>query len=74
MGEFALVLFCTAGVEKKKKVNTIHLIFSWYSRSGAVAHPYPEEPDAHVADASHRCDYKVHSNDCDQNVIQGKHL
>lgn len=32
-----MVLFCTAGVGKKEKVNTIHLIFSWYRRSGAVA-------------------------------------
>lgn len=38
------------------------------------AYPYPEEPDAHVANASHRCDYKVHGDDCDQNVIQWKNL
>lgn len=59
---------------KKEKVNDIHLIFSWYYWSKAFAYPYPEEPDAHVANASHRCDYKVHSNYCDQNVIQWKHL
>lgn len=35
--------------------------------------PYPEEPDAHVPDASHGGEDKVHGDDGDQNVVQRKH-
>ena len=43
-------------------------------RVGVSSYPDPEEPDAHVANASHGCEHKVHGYDCDQNVVQREHL
>lgn len=38
------------------------------------AYPDPEEPNAHVANASHGRDNKVHGDDRDQDIIQWKNL
>ena len=39
-----------------------------------TSYPYPEEPDAHIADARHRGEHKVDSDDGDQDVVQRENL
>lgn len=70
---------CVCGGETKQFMFSKQVFFFLRSTDVRVffeffAYPYPEEPDAHVANASHRCDYKVHGDDCDQDVVQWKNL
>lgn len=61
-----------------KNKNILLMLIWWYVyrliQYKAFAYPYPEEPDAHVANASHGGHYKVHGDDCDQDVVQWKNL